>query len=101
MGITIIENEMEDGSYELNTYNEHEKLIKSEIHHSNGLIETEQFKDDDKVSPKERAKRILDRNGCKFISMASETTVLWQNRSGIVRSDDIDNLANVVEAWNV
>ena len=52
MGVKI-ENERSDGYFEFNTYNEYNKLIKSEVHYSNGIIETEQYHDDNKVYPRE------------------------------------------------
>ncbi len=39
----VIYEEHDDGYYEMNTYNSENKLIKSVIHYSNGLIEVEQY----------------------------------------------------------
>ena len=48
----------------------------------------------------ERAKNILKMHGCKFLRMLSECEVLWENKNGIIRHDDIFVLNNMGEtAW--
>lgn len=43
------------------------------------------------------ARRILERHGCKLISMISETKCVWENKIGIQRSDDVFVLRNMSE----
>ena len=48
-----------------------------------------------------RAKKILQIHDCKFIKMLSECRVLWENKNGIIRADDVLTLANMSEtAWD-
>lgn len=49
---------------------------------------------------KERAVSILNAHGCELISMVSECTVVWKNKIGIIRTDDIAVLSNMSDsAW--
>lgn len=34
------------------------------------------------------ARKILEEHGCKLIKMLTETICLWENKKGIVRSND-------------
>ncbi len=46
----------------------------------------------------ERAKKILEKHGCEFISMQSECSVLWKNKKGIVRQNDVSVLFFMTDA---
>ena len=47
-----------------------------------------------------KAKEILEQHGCKLVSMISECRILWQNKNGIIRTDDVAVLSNMTdEAW--
>lgn len=46
------------------------------------------------------AKEILEKHGCEFLGMISESRCLWKNKIGIVRSDDVAVLKLMSEsAW--
>lgn len=48
----------------------------------------------------EKAKELLLKHGCKFIKMLTECGVVWENKIGIVRVDDIAVLSLMTtEAW--
>ena len=49
---------------------------------------------------KEHAIKILNAHGCELIDMVSECIVVWKNKVGIIRTDDIAVLSNMsVSAW--
>ncbi len=49
----------------------------------------------------DKVKNILTQHNCRFIKMLSECRVLWMNKNGAIRDDDIFTLANMTEsAWD-
>lgn len=52
------------------------------------------------VNMKDQAVRILNAHGCELVDMVSECTVIWKNKAGIIRTDDIAVLSNMSDsAW--
>lgn len=48
----------------------------------------------------ERISALLEKHGCKLIKMVPECGVIWENKKGIIRGDDIAVLSNIPEsAW--
>ena len=45
----------------------------------------------------EKARTILEKHGCELICMLSESRVLWKNRNGIIRDDDVATLFHMTE----
>lgn len=49
---------------------------------------------------KDQAVKILNAHGCELVNMVSECTVIWKNKAGIIRTDDIAVLSNMSDsAW--
>ena len=47
-----------------------------------------------------KAKKLIGSHGCEFIGMTSECSVVWKNKIGITRVDDIFALSMMSDtAW--
>jgi hypothetical protein len=52
------------------------------------------------MSGVEQVINLLESHECRFIRSLTENSILWENKVGIVRSDDIFVLNNMTEnAW--